>query len=273
MSKRFFDTGLVEQRWYMNLAPKHKALYIHCLSICDCVGVFDVNERLFTAYIGDDIKGDDVFNVFGNRCVPFSDDKALLVDFVYFQCGGEIRESCPAHFAILKNMKKYGLSVERLQELCTHELKYTKKEFKKDVVSIDDANSNSDSIDTERKEKEKDKKSAKDNSEFESMFERFWTEYPNKASKKKAHDKFISMMNRMSNTNRTETFNKIMKSLSDHKKTEQWMKESGRFIPMAITWLNGERYNDVLNGVDEDCNVSKIENIISTNILSKIKLS
>lgn len=70
-------------------------------------------------------------------------------------------------------------------------------------------------------------------------FERFWSAYPRKTNKKKAKDAFIKKC--------TDEimFQKMLSALVDQKRSEQW--QNPKFIPHASTWLNGERWNDVLN--------------------------
>lgn len=70
-------------------------------------------------------------------------------------------------------------------------------------------------------------------------FERFWSAYPRKTNKKKAKDAFIKKC--------TDEimFQKMLSALVDQKGSEQW--QNPKFIPHASTWLNGERWNDVLN--------------------------
>jgi hypothetical protein len=36
----------------------------------------------------------------------------------------------------------------------------------------------------------------------------------------------------------------ILDSLEKHKKTEQWLKDDGQFIPYPSSWLNGRRWED-----------------------------
>ena len=70
----------------------------------------------------------------------------------------------------------------------------------------------------------------------ETNFDLFWAEYPRKVSKKKA--KQIWMRRKLGNG----TFPQIMKALSEVKKT--W--DEVEFIPHPTTWLNQERWNDVI---------------------------
>ena len=74
--------------------------------------------------------------------------------------------------------------------------------------------------------------------ELERSFEAFWTAYPNKKGKKKAFDKWKKLA---PDNGLTE---QIMEGLSKVKRSRQWTKDDGQFIPHPVTWLNGERWND-----------------------------
>ena len=41
----------------------------------------------------------------------------------------------------------------------------------------------------------------------------------------------------------------LAKSISDHCRTEQWQRDKGRFIPHPATFLNGRRWEDVLDPI------------------------
>lgn len=72
--------------------------------------------------------------------------------------------------------------------------------------------------------------------EYSDEFEIFWREYPNKNSgKKKAYSSFKTAMKKT-------TMAELMRSLDAHKRSSQWTKDDGKFIPHATTWLNGERW-------------------------------
>ena len=70
------------------------------------------------------------------------------------------------------------------------------------------------------------------------LFEKFWNEYPKKIGKKNTEKIFIKI------NPDTSMFEKIIQSLTLHKKTSGWSKDSGQFIPHPSTWLNQERWND-----------------------------
>lgn len=70
------------------------------------------------------------------------------------------------------------------------------------------------------------------------LFDKFWEAYPKKQSKKTAQKAWTKL--KVSNT----LFDKIMLSLSAVKQSPQWTKDNGQYIPLATTWLNGERWDD-----------------------------
>ena len=77
----------------------------------------------------------------------------------------------------------------------------------------------------------------KKNKNSEEWFNAFWTAYPNKANKKKSKERFLKICTS------EEMFNIIMDGM---KKTviAKANAEGTQYIPMASTWLNGERWND-----------------------------
>lgn len=71
-------------------------------------------------------------------------------------------------------------------------------------------------------------------------FEAFWKEYPKKLNRAKALAWFKK------NCPSDELFNIMLQKLQLFKKTKQWQKDNGQFIPYATTWLNQKRWEDDL---------------------------
>ncbi len=69
-------------------------------------------------------------------------------------------------------------------------------------------------------------------------FDDFWKKYPNKVAKKKAYQSWL----RISPDEKLSKL--IMQGLEKAKKSAQWTKDGGTFIPHPTTWLNQERWND-----------------------------
>ena len=71
-------------------------------------------------------------------------------------------------------------------------------------------------------------------------FEKFWIAYPRKTAKAAA---LKSWKKTKPDAEMQET---ILSALEQHKKTEQWTRDKGQFIPHPATWLNQCRWQDEL---------------------------
>ena len=241
MAKRFYDTGLVEQSWYQNLKPEKKALYIHLLCVCDIAGVFETNYAMMGAYIGCRVTESDVFESFGNRVIPLAnhESKGIMVDFVYFQCGGTLNENVSAHMSISKRLRSLGISIEDLQSWCTHRLEYKPKEGKQgeELFTTEEI---------KRVSKVVPKKEAPP-SGFDIIqgFNLFYDAYPRHDSKQVALLKFGKIMRDCKDdAERAKLLGTMLAAIRASKDSEQWKKEGGKFIPMPSTWLNQKRWED-----------------------------
>lgn len=74
----------------------------------------------------------------------------------------------------------------------------------------------------------------------EKRFNEFWSEYPKKIGKKAAQNAWKKLKPDAT------LFDRIMQAVRTAKKSEQWKRENGRFIPNPSTWLNQGRWDDEL---------------------------
>ena len=265
MARRFYDSGLINQRWYMELAPKLKALYIHCLCACDCAGIFEVNPIMMSAQIGDKITEQDIFTSFGSRIIPLADYKALLVDFVYFQCGGELKHGCRPHDAIIKRLKEVGMDVSDLQKACTHELRFTPYADGPRIVKPAPVVKELPRVISEKK--------PDDSAEITEMFVSFWKAYPRHEAKQNAYKKFCAIIRDTKPEERKSFVEAMISAVVKQRQSDQWMKDNGQYIPMPTTWLNQRRWED--EGVvsdKKDDNGTESSNRISDAIFGRIKI-
>lgn len=86
----------------------------------------------------------------------------------------------------------------------------------------------------------------------EKRFDEFWAAYPKKVGKKVA----AAAWNKIKPD--TELHSKIIASVEKAKRTEQWQRENGRFIPNPSTWLNQGRWDDEYEEVVNDHQNSKV---------------
>lgn len=96
----------------------------------------------------------------------------------------------------------------------------------------------------EYKEIKKEKKGImEEESNGDSFFEAFWSNYPKKVSKLDAERAWKKLKPD------ALLFSRIIAGLQKWNASDQWAKEGGRFIPNPATWLNGHRWEDEVPAV------------------------
>lgn len=78
----------------------------------------------------------------------------------------------------------------------------------------------------------------------ERRFSEFWSAYPKKVGKKAA----LTSWKRLRPD--SVLFERIMQAVINAKKSEQWIREGGRYIPNPATWINQGRWDDELMPAD-----------------------
>ncbi|MGO0684829.1 helix-turn-helix domain-containing protein [Pseudomonas fulva] len=76
--------------------------------------------------------------------------------------------------------------------------------------------------------------------EADAAFEQFWKLYPKKKSRKDA----LKAWNKLNPD--TDLQSVMITTLANHCVSADWTKNGGQFVPNAATWINGERWFDVL---------------------------
>ncbi len=97
--------------------------------------------------------------------------------------------------------------------------------------------------DKEREEKARKEKELRE--AIDMGFQSFWKDYPNKTAKKKAQESWERVMREKTNIDQfTVLLRTIFLGLERAKKSQQWLKDGGQYIPHPTTWLNQARWND-----------------------------
>ena len=92
------------------------------------------------------------------------------------------------------------------------------------------------------------------NKDINDTFEIFWNAYPRKVGKKKAQEAFRKIK---------IDIQAILSSIIKQKKSDQWLKDGGQYIPYPSTWLNQERWNDELTYGGNNANTNQGRNFNS----------
>ena len=85
---------------------------------------------------------------------------------------------------------------------------------------------------------DKNVKNNKDTGDYPDDFEKWWQEYPKKKAKKAAFKAW-------QNAKDKPGLDKLVKAVQIQRKSRDWNKENGRYIPHPATWLNQGRWEDV----------------------------
>lgn len=82
-------------------------------------------------------------------------------------------------------------------------------------------------------------------------FEAFWEEYPRKQGKGAAERAFKKIQVTPDLTAR------IIGAIRQHKRSRDWLKDDGQYIPHPATWLNQRRWEDVVNTDSHPANAGR----------------
>jgi hypothetical protein len=106
MAKRFIDTGIFDDDWFMELSKDAKLMWLYFITKCDHAGMIKVNERL--CKLQTDIKDlDFVIKQLGNRLVTVSQHLYFIPKFIEFQYPGfpnsKVRQQASAVDILIRN--------------------------------------------------------------------------------------------------------------------------------------------------------------------------
>lgn len=118
MAKRFIDTEIFEDPFFMDLSKDGKLFYIYCITRCNHAGIIELNEKLCQFQTG--VKSlVTVRQELGNRLVSLNDGFYFLPKFIKFQYpnfpNSNVKQQQSA-IEILKKFKLYDNSKGTLRE-------------------------------------------------------------------------------------------------------------------------------------------------------------
>lgn len=108
MSKRFIDTGIFDDEWFMNLSQEGKLLWIYFITKCDHAGILRLNTKL--CKVQTDIKSiETVIHELGDRLVTLGEQLYFIPKFIEFQYPGFPKSKAPQQQLVVKILEKHGL--------------------------------------------------------------------------------------------------------------------------------------------------------------------
>jgi len=108
MAKRFIETGLFDDEWFMDLSKDGKILWIYILTKCNHAGIIQLNPKLCLLQTG--IKDYvTVIKELGNRCITVKEHLYFIPKFIVFQYPGFPQSKVRQQQSAVYELEKYGL--------------------------------------------------------------------------------------------------------------------------------------------------------------------
>lgn len=108
MSKRFIDTDIFDDDWFMELPKDAKLLWLYFITKCNHAGMLKLNEKL--CRVQTDIKDlQGTIIQLSNRIVTVSEQLYFIPKFIEFQYPGFPNSKAKSQQSAIEILKKYGL--------------------------------------------------------------------------------------------------------------------------------------------------------------------
>lgn len=134
MAKRFTDTDIWDQDWFIDLPNKYKLLWNYIKDKCDNVGIWRPNTSVLQKIVGEPINLKEFLqfvNIEKERLKMLPSGRWWLKDFFIFQYGDKFSPTSQVHKGALKILVQNGIhlneifkeGIGNLQNIDFHELK------------------------------------------------------------------------------------------------------------------------------------------------------
>lgn len=110
MSKRFIDTNMFDDSWFMDLTSEGKVGYLYFITKCDHAGILKLNKKLFEFQTG--IKWATVKEQLGNRLVTVKEDVYFMPKYIEFQYPNWPNSKVKQQESAIKILTELGLFKE-----------------------------------------------------------------------------------------------------------------------------------------------------------------
>lgn len=214
MAKRFIDTGLFDDDWFMDLSKESKLLWIYFITKCDHAGIIKINEKL--CKLQTDIKDlNQVIKQLGNRLVTVSEHLYFIPKFIEFQYPGFPNSKVRQQASAVDILLKYNL-IDKENLTLNKELSNTYVNDSVNDIVIEPINEI-----------------------VKSEFEKFWNLYDKKVGDK---NKIFNKWKHLTVNDRERIFTTLPTFLMNVKDKQ--------YQPYPETYLNNKRWNDEIKPVN-----------------------
>ena len=110
MAKRFVDTEMFSDDWFMDLSKDGKIMWFYLITMCDHAGIFKLNERLCKFHTGITDPAS-VIEQLGNRIIRVKEQLYFIPKFIEFQYPNFPNSRVMQQQSAVTILEKYGLFV------------------------------------------------------------------------------------------------------------------------------------------------------------------
>lgn len=118
MSKRFIDTNIFDDSWFMNLSKDGKLLWIYFITKCNHAGILELNLRLISFQTGIE-NIETVCKELAKTYIRVNEQLIFIPKFIKYQYPEFPKSNVRQQFSAIQILKKYGLFDEEINSLVT----------------------------------------------------------------------------------------------------------------------------------------------------------
>ena len=108
MAKRFIDTTIFDDPWFMDLSKDGKIMWIYLITKCDHAGIIDINSKLLQFQTGIDNYNKTKKEI-GDRLVFIRETYHFIPKFIEYQYPGFPKSSVKQQQGAVKILTEFGL--------------------------------------------------------------------------------------------------------------------------------------------------------------------
>ena len=217
MPQRFLKPGLITSRKWDSCTWMAQSFYVRLLTLVDDYGRYEADSVLLRSHafpLREDVRGDTVEKL----CLETSD--AHLV--YYYQLSGK------RYLQLVNWTEKPRSDKSKYPDPCDERCTSV---YANAITPLELA-----------AERSGTPPSSSSSSPSSSSFDQFWLVYPRKVGKGEAEKKFATLWDATQNPE--ELVAKMLSAVEQQKRSPQWQKDGGQYIPHPTTWLNQKRWED-----------------------------
>ena len=110
MAKRFIDTELFDDPWYMDLSKEAKLLWVYVITKCDHAGIISYNKKLWK-FQTDIEQIETVIKELGNRLISVTEEYFFIPNYIKYQYPNFPNSKVKQQQSALEILNKFNINI------------------------------------------------------------------------------------------------------------------------------------------------------------------